>query len=144
MCRVRTVEFPAEASAVPEARRWLRRQLEQWDLGELSGDACLLLTELVTNGVLHAASPVSVVAAVAEGLLEVGVGDHDTRPVGTSPHRRRSAFPRRARLNGSAAYASRAGAWCWWTRSPTNGAWQHWSTGSKSGSGCRWITAGRT
>jgi anti-sigma regulatory factor (Ser/Thr protein kinase) len=75
MCRVKTVEYEPELEAVPQARRWLMSRLSDWDLDDLAADAALIITEVVTNGVVHAQTRLHVSAAVAEGVLEVGVTD---------------------------------------------------------------------
>jgi anti-sigma regulatory factor (Ser/Thr protein kinase) len=48
------IELGALASAVPTARTWARVVLAGWDLARLADDAGLVLTELVTNAVIHA------------------------------------------------------------------------------------------
>lgn len=80
MCRVHTVHYPPEAENVPHARHWLQRLLRRWELDGLIPDASLLITELVTNTIVHTHSPLDVVSAVADGVLEIGVTDHDTHP----------------------------------------------------------------
>ncbi|MGW3458471.1 ATP-binding protein [Streptomyces olivaceoviridis] len=47
--------LPARFEAVREARRFTRRTLEQWDVGDRSDDICLVVSELVTNALRHAA-----------------------------------------------------------------------------------------
>ena len=79
MCRVRSRVFPPEAISVPAARRWVMGLLGRWDLAEAPDDVALLASELVTNGVVHARSRLIVTVAVADGLLEIGVSDHDPR-----------------------------------------------------------------
>jgi anti-sigma regulatory factor (Ser/Thr protein kinase) len=46
--------------SVPAARAWARDLAETWDLGDLDWTLMQLLTELVTNSVLHARTPVVV------------------------------------------------------------------------------------
>ena len=75
MCRLQQADYPPNPRAVAEARLWLARLLARWDLTDVTDSACLLLTELVTNAVVHAQSQVHVVAAVADGVVEVGVAD---------------------------------------------------------------------
>ncbi|MEV6688549.1 ATP-binding protein [Streptomyces sp. NPDC051130] len=46
-----------EARAVPGARAQLREILAWWGVSELEGDALLVVSELLTNAVRHAAGP---------------------------------------------------------------------------------------
>ncbi|MEV5143620.1 ATP-binding protein [Streptomyces sp. NPDC052727] len=46
--------LPARFEAVREARRFTRRTLEQWDVGDRFDDICLVVSELVTNALRHA------------------------------------------------------------------------------------------
>ena len=75
MCRVRTLELHPDTHAAGAARRATRDALQRWDLAALRADAELLVSELVTNAVLHGRSDVTLSIAVAEGVLEVGVAD---------------------------------------------------------------------
>lgn len=77
MCRIQAVNYGPTHVSVPQARRWLRDRLDAWELAELEPDASLLVTELVTNAIVHAHSQVHLTATVADGLLEVAVSDHE-------------------------------------------------------------------
>jgi anti-sigma regulatory factor (Ser/Thr protein kinase) len=79
MCRVRTVDVGDDRHAVATARRVTAVQLDRWELDELRPDAELLVSELVTNAVLHSRGGVSLTLAVADGVLEVGVADPGPR-----------------------------------------------------------------
>ncbi|MEU0738594.1 ATP-binding protein [Streptomyces sp. NPDC006134] len=46
--------LPARYEAVREARRFARRTLGQWELGDRFDDVCLVVSELVTNALRHA------------------------------------------------------------------------------------------
>ncbi|AJP02597.1 regulator [Streptomyces cyaneogriseus subsp. noncyanogenus] len=46
--------LPAHYEAVGEARRFTRRTLDQWELGDRFEDVCLVVSELVTNALRHA------------------------------------------------------------------------------------------
>ncbi|MFJ4694418.1 ATP-binding protein [Streptomyces sp. NPDC088766] len=48
--------LPARLEAVREARRFTRRTLGQWEVGERSDDICLVVSELVTNALRHGMS----------------------------------------------------------------------------------------
>jgi len=45
--------LPARYEAVGEARRFTRRTLDQWDVGDRFDDICLVVSELVTNALRH-------------------------------------------------------------------------------------------
>jgi anti-sigma regulatory factor (Ser/Thr protein kinase) len=62
---VATAAYAPEPAAVSAARRFVRETLRAWELpgpawGQLIDDAVLLTSELVTNAVLHAGTPVQV------------------------------------------------------------------------------------
>ncbi len=75
--------FAPEGESVPQARRFVRRTLEEWDAEDLTDEAVLAASELVTNAVIHAGTPVRVALEVdAQGLrLEV----EDLHPGRTLP-----------------------------------------------------------
>ncbi|MET9496455.1 ATP-binding protein [Streptomyces sp. NPDC006552] len=52
--------FPADPTAVRRARSAVRAQLAAWDLDELGDITTLLVSELVTNALRHAAGPIGV------------------------------------------------------------------------------------
>ncbi|MFF3896997.1 ATP-binding protein [Streptomyces sp. NPDC001812] len=45
--------LPARYEAVREARRFTRKTCDQWDVGDRFDDACLVVSELVTNALRH-------------------------------------------------------------------------------------------
>lgn len=69
------IGLPAHLSAAGQARQFLREVLPDWSLAALVDSAMLLTTELVTNAVIHARSPVGVTLKLAEGRLRVEVAD---------------------------------------------------------------------
>ncbi len=90
MCRLAEIEFPIDTATPKAARQWVTGLLERWELTELVETASLLISEVVTNAMQHAGSAPTVTAAVAEGILEVGVTDRD--PEGW-PHESMSGDP---------------------------------------------------
>ncbi len=72
--------FPAEATSVSRARRFLLEQLPP-DAGPVADDMLLMLSELVTNAVRHTAGPftVCVLREPANGRVRVEVADGDER-----------------------------------------------------------------
>jgi anti-sigma regulatory factor (Ser/Thr protein kinase) len=79
VCRVTQRRYAPEPSAAGDARRLTQQQLVEWDLPEVVDDAALLVSEVVTNAVVHARSDIDFTLAVAEGSVEVGVADRETR-----------------------------------------------------------------
>jgi anti-sigma regulatory factor (Ser/Thr protein kinase) len=79
VCRVAATEYLPRPDAVGAARRWLTQRLARWELDELAADSALLVSELVTNAAVHTGGPLLVTAAVADGVLEVGVRDFSRR-----------------------------------------------------------------
>lgn len=58
--------LPARYEAVREARRFTRRTLDQWNMGDRFDDVCLVVSELVTNALRHGLSASSRCAAGQE------------------------------------------------------------------------------
>lgn len=59
--------FPADPSAVRTARAVVRGKLRTWGLDALGDVAALLVSELVTNSLRHAAGPIGVRLVRADG-----------------------------------------------------------------------------
>ncbi|MEA3075843.1 MAG: hypothetical protein QOF60_751 [Actinomycetota bacterium] len=76
--------FPPDPASARACRRFLVGALEEWDAGEFADDAVLLLSELVTNAVLHAGTEIRVyvrlkTAARHGRVLRVEVRDGSPR-----------------------------------------------------------------
>lgn len=71
--------WPAQAQSVPQARRMVRRLLLEEHQAELLDAAELLVTELVSNVVLHVGGEVQVAAQSVAGEVVIEVSD--TSPV---------------------------------------------------------------
>ncbi len=80
MCRRESLDLPPRPESAAEARRFLADACRRWELDDLADDLLLAISELVTNSVVHARTPIVVTASVASGVVEVGVQDHDSRP----------------------------------------------------------------
>lgn len=74
-----TVHLPPAPASVSEARRRLRVTLGEIGREDLVDDASLVVSEMVTNALLHAGSAIDVEASYADGSLLVRVSD-------ASPH----------------------------------------------------------
>src|SRR5512136_3106817 len=67
--------FAAEAHSVVEARRFAREWLQRWDADELLDSASLIVSELVTNAVVHAGTPARLALRLHGADLRVEVED---------------------------------------------------------------------
>ncbi len=70
--------FPAQPRAVAGARAFVREALERWREDELVDTVTLLLSELVTNAVIHAAAAPTVAVHLLPDRVHVEVADDDT------------------------------------------------------------------
>lgn len=71
----RRARFPPHLRSAGEARRFVADVLTRWDLGALVDSASLLVSELVTNAVIHAHSEVELVVRLGPDLVRVEVLD---------------------------------------------------------------------
>jgi len=78
--REATIELPPTATSAAAARGFVHQSLQQWGAASRSDLARLLVSELVTNAVFHARSPVEVRAVMASGRIRIEVRDHDPAP----------------------------------------------------------------
>jgi anti-sigma regulatory factor (Ser/Thr protein kinase) len=78
--RARTT-LPAEPASAGAARHFVRTTLAKWQLESHVDVACLLVSELVTNAILHASTPSVVSVSFAEGVLRIEVCDYSQAQV---------------------------------------------------------------
>lgn len=79
VCDQARLELPPALPAAAAARRFATAQCGKWDLEALSDNAILTLSELVTNAVVHAATPIAVTMSLVGEYLEVAVSDDSPR-----------------------------------------------------------------
>ncbi len=79
-----SVELPADARSVAAARKVVRSTLSGWDLDHLCDTVTLLTSELATNAILHARTPLLLQLERRSGALRVTVADNNP----STPHRR--------------------------------------------------------
>ncbi len=72
-------DFPADPSSPGHARRFVDAALRTWSCDGLLDVATLLVSELVTNSVLHAGTPIRVVIRMSDDRLRVEVHDNSVR-----------------------------------------------------------------
>ena len=105
--------LPNTLMAPREARIAIERFLSKAQLSQLTDDAQLLASELVTNAVRHASGPIDVRAYVRDGFLRLEVGDswvdHAPQPRHADPRTRAVAAwssSTRCRRDGGGAPAA--------------------------------------
>lgn len=74
-----SVEYDPHPSAAAAARAEVRRQLEGWGLADQSDTVELLVSELVTNALLHASTRLRLTVTAAHGVLRGEVSDASRR-----------------------------------------------------------------
>lgn len=78
-----TLWLQPRTDAPARARRWLAEWCAQWGCADVEDDAALLLSELITNAVVHARTTITVSARFSGNELRVAVADRqpgDVRP----------------------------------------------------------------
>ena len=76
-----SVDLPPEPSSATRARSFAREQLEASSPSDTIDDVALLVTELVTNAILHARTPLQLTLESRPGRVRICVEDHsDERP----------------------------------------------------------------
>ena len=102
---VASVELPYDDASAVRARRFVSQTLDAWEHGPHS-DALLVVSELVTNAVIHARSRATVTLRAREGALRIEVADFG----GGSPEPRTPA-PETAGGRGLLLVAALAQTW---------------------------------
>lgn len=82
-----TLELPADVLSARDARTAVSRVLRQWGYADLVDDASLVVTELVTNAVLHARSACAVVLSRSGGGVRIEVTDRGAGDVAVTNQR---------------------------------------------------------
>ena len=110
--------LPAEPTSPAAARRFVMDTLTGWGLRELADPAALLVSELVTNALVHGRSPVRVELSRKERVLHVEVTDL----VGGWPTRRHHG-PDATTGRGLALVEALASAWGVASRADGKSVW---------------------
>jgi GAF domain-containing protein/anti-sigma regulatory factor (Ser/Thr protein kinase) len=115
---VASAAYQPEPAAVAAARRFVRETLQSWLAAEqtqeghgLVDDAVLLTSELVTNAVVHAGTPVQVTCKLADGGLEVMVRDSHPASMVPGPVKEESIPAERTSGRGLLLPSALASAW---------------------------------
>lgn len=72
----RGTRLAPQPSQVAAARAFVTQTLKSWGLADVVGAAVLVVSELVTNSVLHAVTALDVSVSTAQGRVRVAVRDH--------------------------------------------------------------------
>lgn len=81
-----TTRLPAQAASASAARRFARAVLHTWRCEDLAEPTELLVSELVTNAVLHARSDVRMTLRRRLDHLRIEVSDHSAASPVRRPH----------------------------------------------------------
>lgn len=73
------IDLQPEPASSSSARRFVRQTLEAWGIGHLEEAAILLTSELITNALLHARTPMELRLRRVDSLLRVEVCDGNER-----------------------------------------------------------------
>lgn len=84
-----TARFSPEAAAPRQARRFVAETLVHWSCDGLIDDVGLLTSELVTNAVIHAGTPVELTMCRTDGGVRVEVADEDPQSLEHALRQRR-------------------------------------------------------
>jgi len=101
------IELPGEVASCAEARRFVQRSLAQ-AAEDLCTNASLLVSEVVTNALLHASGPVTVEVQQRGGAYRIAVSDGSRTPPTQKGYRTDDATGRGLHL-----LECLAGAWGW-------------------------------
>lgn len=70
------IELAPRLQSAEAARRFVHDRCEDWGCPEVTDVATLIVSELVTNAIVHAATPAELRAKWADGVLRLEVLDH--------------------------------------------------------------------
>ena len=87
MCRRAVLDLEPTPQAVGAARHFVANTCHRWGLDRLIDELELAVSELVTNSVLHAQTPIEVELCVTRGAVEACVRDDDPAPPVVRPAR---------------------------------------------------------
>ena len=131
-------EFPPAARSAVLARREVSAVLVRWGLDDLVDAAQLLTSELVTNSVLHARTPVTVSVARKRGQVRVAVSDGSPIEPSMRRHSMTATTGRGLQMLTSLADdwgsdATTTGKTVWFTLSTDRDHWADYGAGKAAG-----------
>lgn len=69
-------DLPAGPAVVGKARQLVTETLAEWDMADFADEVTLIVSELVTNAIVHAAPPISLTLQTAGPAVRGAVTDH--------------------------------------------------------------------
>ncbi|MGK2948839.1 MAG: ATP-binding protein [Acidimicrobiales bacterium] len=69
------IDLPADASSPASAREFVRSVLGRWECDHLVDTALLIASELVTNAIVHARSPLRLQLRLTRDVVRIEVAD---------------------------------------------------------------------
>lgn len=72
---VSSTRLPAHPTSSRAARRFVAEALARWGCADAADDATLLVSELVTNAIIHARTPVDLIVRRTKGAVRIEVLD---------------------------------------------------------------------
>ncbi len=75
-----TIELPLADGSPAVARRFVTDTLQSWCVEKVTDDACLIVSELVENAILHGRSAARLRVELRRGLLTLAVRDASSTP----------------------------------------------------------------
>ena len=80
------LSVPYEASGARVARRFVEQFATGLGFDGAADDLCLIVTELVTNAIVHGKEPVELTLRYEHGEVTIEVADGDSQVEGVTPH----------------------------------------------------------
>ena len=122
-------QLPPTARSVPQARQHINATLRRWQLEHLAETARLLTSELVTNAVLHARTPMTLAMESTSAGVRISVTDGSPIPPALRRHSVTATTGRGLRLLDQLADAwsvedREGGKTVWFTLSSAANPWQ--------------------
>ena len=122
-------QLPPTARSVPQARQHVATTLHRWNLDPLTETTRLLTSELVTNAVLHARTPMTLTVEAVGSGVRVAVTDGSPIPPAMRRHSVTATTGRGLRLLTQLADSwnvedSGAGKTVWFTLTAASDGWE--------------------
>lgn len=78
--KTRQIRLPMDATAASCARTFASETLERWECPQLNDEVRLVVSEVVTNAIIHARTDMTLTLLNMGDNLQIRVSDGDSRP----------------------------------------------------------------